>query len=435
MTNYVVSSGKTSNGITLGKGDTETVLSGGTATNTVVNSGGIAYLSAGSTTNGITVGNGGTMQLHAGAAVNGAQLLSGAMVNIPELPYASGGTVDINYQTDVITLVEGGQTYTGQLTGKYTGEYLHISNAGGGTLLTLNTIPCYCRGTMILTDAGERAVEDLAIGDLVTTTDGAMAVKWIGRRSYSGRFARGNRAVLPIRVAAGAIAEGVPSRDLWVSPKHALLLDGVLVPAEALVNGVSITQASEIDRVEYFHVELDRHAILFADGAAAESFVDDDSRGVFHNAHEHAALHPDAPRVAATYCAPRHEGGERVEAIRRRLARRADPATQPGACGPLRGSVDSFDGERLYGWAQHAARPEVPVCLEVVLGDVVVALVLANRFRADLRRVGSGRHAFEAALTGPALSGLRALGMPALHVRRASDGAALANPLAQDRAA
>ncbi len=477
MTNYVVSSGQTSNGITLNNGDTETVLSGGTANNTVINSGGVQLVSGGTanktqihsggtetvvaggtvnsaavTTGGVevissggtvtslVVSSGGVERGYVGGAATGTQILSGGAIDFASRVYTSGGSADLNYSTDVLTVSLGSVTLQNQLAGTYAGEYFHVSkDAAGTTLLTLNTVACYCRGTLILTDDGERAVEELAIGDLVMTLDGPMPVKWISRRSYSGRFARGNRAVLPIRVVAGAIADGVPSRDLWVSPKHALLLDGVLVPAEVLVNGLTITQAREVDQVEYFHIELARHAILIADGAPAESFVDDDSRSVFHNAHEYAALHPDARPVSAIYCAPRHEDGERVEAIRHRLAQRADPAGAPRDCGPLRGSVDAFDGERLYGWAQHVARPDVPVCLDVVLNDVVVARVLADRYRDDLRRggVGAGHHAFEVLLSDTARPNLLRQGTHALRVRRVADGAPLTNRLwaMQDRAA
>lgn len=155
---------------------------------------------------------------------------------------------------------------------------------------------------------GEMAVENLAIGDLVATLDGPMPIKWIGRRSYLGHFTRGNKAVLPVCISAGALADGVPCRDLWVSPKHALLLDGTLIPAGVLVNGTSIVQAREVEAMEYFHIELDRHGILIAEGVLAESFVDDNCRGIFHNAHEHAALYPRCVPGACAVLRPAPKG-------------------------------------------------------------------------------------------------------------------------------
>src|SRR5262249_44314015 len=90
-----------------------------------------------------------------------------------------------------------------------TPEFISRANAG---------IACYCRGTLIETPLGEMPVEELHIGDEVMTVSGmAKAVRWIGRRSYSDRFIAGNRAVLPIRIAAGALADGMPRHDLYVS--------------------------------------------------------------------------------------------------------------------------------------------------------------------------------------------------------------------------
>ena len=114
------------------------------------------------------------------------------------------------------------------------------------TQLGIPTITCYCRGTLILTERGEVAVEALKRGDLVFTAAGeGKAINWIGRQTVSKQFADPLRAY-PIRVRAGALAENTPSRDLLVSPDHALLVGGVLANAGALVNGTSITRETTI---------------------------------------------------------------------------------------------------------------------------------------------------------------------------------------------
>ena len=187
------------------------------------------------------------------------------------------------------------------------------------------TPACYCAGTLIRTERGDVPVEALAIGDRVVTQSGALEpIRWIGTRSYNGRFLAGHRNLLPIRFRAGSLGEGVPARDLLVSPKHAMLIDGVLVAAELLVNGATIVQERTAAQVDYFHIELARHAVIWAEGAASETFVDDESRGMFHNAHTFGALYPDTAPAVAEYCAPRLTDGFELEAIRRRLAARAD---------------------------------------------------------------------------------------------------------------
>ena len=295
------------------------------------------------------------------------------------------------------------------------------------------TIVCYLAGTLIRTAEGEVAVEDLAIGDLVVTASGAeRPIKWIGTRHYSGRFANANPAVLPVRFAAGSLAEGVPARDLWVSPKHAMFLDGVLIPAECLVNGVTITKTERIEEVTYYHVELDSHDVLIAEGAESESFVDDNGRGIFHNAHAFHALYPDEARTDAVYCAPRVESGYALEAVRRRLAERAEIAVPAARVfGELRGHIDDCHIDAVgrvtvAGWAQDLAHPDGPVCLDIVVDGVVAALTFAEGFRADLEQagIGNGCHAFR--LTLPALV---ADGAPhTVEVRRASDGSSLVGP-------
>ena len=153
-------------------------------------------------------------------------------------------------------------------------------------------IVCFLAGTMIATPDGERPVETLEIGDIILTADGSTrAVRWIGRQSVVSVFANPLRSY-PIRITAGALGEGLPKRDLFLSPDHALLVDDVLVQAGALVNNTSITRVMQPgERFTYFHIETEDHALILAEGAAAETFVDNVSRRTFDNYAEYEALY------------------------------------------------------------------------------------------------------------------------------------------------
>jgi len=198
----------------------------------------------------------------------------------------------------------------------------------GETGETLQT-PCYAAGTRILTDRGEVPVETLRSGDMVVTLGlgGAWLapVRWIGRRRvHTGRHPH-PASVCPVRVCAGALGPGVPWRDLVISPDHALYLDGILVPAVALLDGETIRQETPAGgRIDYFHVELDRHDVLVADGAPAESWRDCGNRTQFDNAGRVVALHPVFAGAASEVpaCAPSFASGLRVERIRAALPRR-----------------------------------------------------------------------------------------------------------------
>jgi len=182
--------------------------------------------------------------------------------------------------------------------------YFLISNSaslapssGGTATLGVYTY-CFSKGTAIATPVGERAVETLAIGDEVLNTEGqSVAVKWIGRQTLSSFTARLS-GELPVCISAGALGNGLPRRDLLVSPGHALLVDGVLVNAAALVNGTSIAklQAWQGD-VEYFHIETEAHEMILAEGTPAETFIDTVSRERFDNHAEYVALYPNAPAM------------------------------------------------------------------------------------------------------------------------------------------
>ena len=223
------------------------------------------------------------------------------------------------------------------------GKFFHLGSAsGGGTLVTEDDVPCYCAGTRIAIAHGEVRVEELAIGDEVLTRSGALRpIKSIAAQLL-GHFAHGAH-VLPICFKAGCLGPEQPRRDLWVSPNHAMFLEGVLIEARDLINGASIIQAERVERVDYFHLELDTHDIIIAEGAWSESFVDDDSRAIFQNAHAYAALYPDGRASPAQYCAPRGCIWPGAGKARKRLAERAGiPYAQPSSTrGPRALVIDS----------------------------------------------------------------------------------------------
>lgn len=187
------------------------------------------------------------------------------------------------------------------------------------------TVFCFAEGTLIHTAQGLVAVEDLAIGDLAVTAAGAQRpVKWIGHvLSRPGRHPR-PWEVNPIRVAAHAFGPGAPDRDLRLSPGHAVYVDGVLVPVGHLVNGATIVQ-EEAETIRYFHVELDTHDVLLANGLPCESYLDDGNRFFAANASEFTELYGRLdPQSWDNACAPLVAEGPQLTEIRERLHARAE---------------------------------------------------------------------------------------------------------------
>ena len=204
---------------------------------------------------------------------------------------------------------------------------------------------CFLRGTLIQTSEGEVAVEDLTIGALVETLNGPLAVKWIGRQSFKKDSAAWHWSVAPIRVARFALSDEYPRRDLYLSPHHSLFIDGFLIPVGWLANGRSIALDTLNDReaIDYFHIELETHEVVFAEGAPAETLLITSDREHFANFVEYERLYGTEARPAMKPFAPvlEYEGArgeldrllrlaispvvdDPIQKARARIARRAE---------------------------------------------------------------------------------------------------------------
>ncbi len=183
---------------------------------------------------------------------------------------------------------------------------------------------CFLAGTALLTPAGERAVDDLRAGDMVVTAGGAVVpIRWIGTTVIASIFADPLRA-MPVRIKAGALSENTPSRDLLLSPGHAILVDGILAHAGALVNGVSILHEKDMPLLfSYYHVELDAHELVMAENTPAESFLEAVSDIRTDNFPERSTLPGAAPTAEMEL--PRVKAARQLpQSVRTRIATRAE---------------------------------------------------------------------------------------------------------------
>ena len=146
--------------------------------------------------------------------------------------------------------------------------------------------PCFLEGTRIETETGLVPVEMLKAGDRVRTLDGTFKpIRWVGSstvtKAHAGDWPRNDA---PILIRKDALGDGAPRTDLRVSAQHAFYFDGVLVKVKDLVNGLTIIRdtAFAANELHYYHVELEAHDVIFAEGAAAETFrAHRDNRSLF----------------------------------------------------------------------------------------------------------------------------------------------------------
>jgi hypothetical protein len=187
-------------------------------------------------------------------------------------------------------------------------------------------VSCFVTGTCIATYNGNVPVETLRIGTqvrLANSTGLSRPIRWIGHRTVECSQHPKPEAVRPVRVAAHVFGRGRPERALWLSPDHAVFVEGVLIPIKYLINGTTIRQVARA-QVTYWHVELDTHDLLLAEGMPCESYLDTGNRNSFKNGGLPLRLHPEFATRAweSAGCAPLVVTGPEVERVRALIATR-----------------------------------------------------------------------------------------------------------------
>jgi hypothetical protein len=343
----------------VGAGDVLTNLGFLTDTGTVV--------AAGSIINGITLGGSDSLlSITSAGYVDDVTFGPGGpetvvITNDAALPVVTTGFTGVNDTIDVTSLTDTNNDATAVLdpsndvltvTGDNGSIQLQLANQDyTGTVWTTRadgsggtdvTPLCFCAGTAIATPRGDVLVERLRVGDLVLTRTGAARpVLWVGTGQVLAT--RGRRsAATPVIVRKDALGPNVPHRDLHVTKAHSLYFDNVLVPVEFLVNHRTIVWDDHAREVTLYHIELETHDVLLANGAPAESYRDDGNRWLFQNGNTGWGGPPQTP------CAQVLTGGPIVDALWQRLLDRAGPRRNR----PLTANPDLHllvDGRRLDG--------------------------------------------------------------------------------------
>ena len=233
-------------------------------------------------------------------------------IDLTAVNFVSGASATVSGTT--LTLHDGSFTEKFSLAATTAKAFRVSQDSGTGTELTS---VCFLAGTRIATPSGDRAIETLTPGDMASTFSGqARRIVWIGKGKILAT--RGSRTpATPVIVKKGAFADNVPYADLRVTKAHGFYLDRVLIPAEFLVNNRSVLWDDRAQEVEIYHIELETHDVILANGAPAETYRDDGNRWLFQNANSGWGLSAQPP------CAPVLTGGPQVDAVWRRLLHRA----------------------------------------------------------------------------------------------------------------
>ncbi len=287
----------------------------------VIGDGGtLALAAAAASSQSLAFTGSGTLALAAPNAVLGtiSGFGAGDAIDLTQLAFAPASE-SVGWSAGTLSVTSGGTVAVAlRVAGSYAaGAFTLATDYAAGTDI-LATVPCFLAGTRLATPEGPVPVQALAVGMRLLTASGpARPIRWIGRRAIACRHHPRPEKVLPVRILAGAFGPGRPTHDVRLSPDHAILAEGVLIPVQHLVNGVTIHQERP-DTALYYHIELASHDAVLAEGLAVESYLDSGNRTQFES-EAAIALHADfaapAPGAVGEY-APRRCAGPELARVR-----------------------------------------------------------------------------------------------------------------------
>lgn len=324
---------------TLFSGATLTVSSGGISFNNTL-SGGIESVMSGGVVTSQRVLSGATLVLSSGAVADKTFLASGAMLDFRGLHYAPGATAFIN-SAGILTVSAAGQTVSTALAGQYSSGPIDIMDDGAGGI---KVQVCFLAGTLIHTPSGLIPVQSLHVGDDILTwcpvknLSTITRLVWVGTKHCNVRpELADDEAGYPVRILKNSLSDGVPFKDLLITGEHCLLLHGKFVPARMLVNGRSIFFDKTILSYDYYHIETAQHAVVMADGALTESYLDTGNRGSFSKQNKVVSIDKAVSRnlTWADAAAPLDVSRDFVEPIFNAISTRAEQGKLPARTLPV----------------------------------------------------------------------------------------------------
>ncbi|MCZ4350935.1 Hint domain-containing protein [Roseovarius aestuarii] len=145
-------------------------------------------------------------------------------------------------------------------------------------------VACFTPGTQIATPTGLRLIDDLQPGDMICTYDQTeLPLRALPSRHVDAAELAAFPKLRPIRIQAGALGLGLPTRDLLVSPQHRVLAASnivqrmfgckeILVAACKLTALPGVDAADDMSEVTYMHLVMDHHCVVWSNGLPTESF-------------------------------------------------------------------------------------------------------------------------------------------------------------------